>query len=246
MGLFTIPIRPRWLLRHDWFAIILLIMKMMSWSPWKRLNQGINETTGQIEKSYLPISLPSQPLCQPSSSLTLDKGRKSECPTGACHFPQHQPVRCLLPPHVTIHTHCSSATNKPPWCHISTSESLEQPSEFAGPLKSSCYQSRWINATQIVKISKVNTQLGYLRQKRNSGPPEWYTSKPVPASAFEPSMKNIDLESNPDSRRCRCHQPRHRHLVKVTQQKSVPTPPHRGELVPNCNSQPCQTPELSL
>jgi hypothetical protein len=26
MGIFTIPIRPRWLLRHEWFAIILFIM----------------------------------------------------------------------------------------------------------------------------------------------------------------------------------------------------------------------------
>jgi hypothetical protein len=65
-----------------------------------------------------------------------------------CHFLQHhppgQPLHCSLLLHVTgftsydFHTHCSSATNSPPWFHILISE---QPFEFAGPLKSSCYRS---------------------------------------------------------------------------------------------------------
>jgi hypothetical protein len=46
--------------------------------PWHKLNF-------MPSKHIFPISLPSQLFCQHSNSLPLDKGRKSEGQTGACH-----------------------------------------------------------------------------------------------------------------------------------------------------------------
>jgi hypothetical protein len=115
--------------------------------PWHKWNYRPNRVS-----TYLPISLPSQLFCQHSNSLTLDKGRQSERWTGACHSMPFSTASLAnwsaLPPHVTgstsceFHAHCSSATNRPLWFHIPTSESLEQPSKSAGPFNSSCYRSR--------------------------------------------------------------------------------------------------------
>jgi hypothetical protein len=104
MGISSMLIRPRWLLRHEWFAITLCIMEITPRSPFKQ-----------------------RPLWQPSESLTLDKGRKSEGQTGANHsipFSTASPanwsaVHCQLASHVMgstsceFDTHCSPASNRP-------------------------------------------------------------------------------------------------------------------------------------
>jgi hypothetical protein len=164
--------------------------------------------------------------------------KKSEGRTDACHsMPFGQPVRCPLPPHVTgftsckFHTHCSSVTNRPLWFHIPTSESLEQLFESAGPLIELMLSvriryppGRW--ATKIPDISWVNTPLGSLKPKLESGPPEWYTQKLVPLTLpsnhqWKISMKSqIPTSPMPPTEAPPFGKSRFKH-------KSVPASPHR-------------------
>jgi hypothetical protein len=63
--------------------------------PRHKWNYRPNRVSISSHITTYPATLPT------FQSLTLDKGRKSEGRTGACHFPQHstptnQPVRCLL------------------------------------------------------------------------------------------------------------------------------------------------------
>jgi hypothetical protein len=102
LGLSTIPILPRWFL-NDLPSSCLsgrcwLGRRQSAYIPWRKWDYRLN----RVSKAYLPISLPSQPPCQLFNSPILDKGRKSEGQTGACHsMPFSTAARSLLlTPHV--------------------------------------------------------------------------------------------------------------------------------------------------
>jgi hypothetical protein len=120
MGLSTIPIRLGWLLRHEWFAIILFIMEMMTRSPSKRIN---HRPKRESISSHITTILATLSNFQPPYPRQRKKNQKlKQVHATLCNFPEHhsptnQPVCCLLPPHVTgstsceFNTHCTSDTN---------------------------------------------------------------------------------------------------------------------------------------
>jgi hypothetical protein len=111
MALSTTPIRPRWLLRHEWFAFILINQKDDDSVAVKTLKsrQKWNHRPNRVSiSSHITTILATLPTFQ--QPYPIYKGRKSEGQTGACHTMPFSPFANWsarsLNPHVTKYISC--------------------------------------------------------------------------------------------------------------------------------------------
>jgi hypothetical protein len=122
-----------WMICDDHGDDNLVTVKMLK--PRQKWNHRPNRVS--ISSHFITILAPLQKL---PTALQRKKIRMSNrCMSFSTTSPTNWSARSL--PLTLFYIHCFSATNRPLWFHIPTSESFKQPFESAGPLRSSCYRS---------------------------------------------------------------------------------------------------------